>query len=442
MTLSLSIENVSKRYRLGTFSTGSAADDLRRWWTHTVLRRPQLEPKVFQLDHGNREGNELWALRDVSFKVNEGEVIGIIGKNGSGKSTLLKILSQITAPTLGRVRVKGRLASLLEVGTGFHGELTGRENIFLNGSILGMTPHEIRRRYDEIVEFSEIEEFIDTPVKRYSSGMFVRLAFAVAAHLETEIMVVDEVLAVGDIGFQKKCLGKMSDASSAGRTVLFVSHRMDHITALCSRSVVLNAGKLIFDGKTAVALSRYYSLFQGERQTDLAGRVDRRGLGRGRIVDAWIEDATGNRTETINTGQDVRFKLRVKNMSGKALKNLNAGVAIFSLNSQFIGSLSTTESRISAFDVLDECIVCIDVPRFPLNQGQYYFNAVLRAANGAFEYDDLIENVSSFSVDFGDFHGIGQSSGGLLSIEQTAEIAEVELSASLSTYSKDASARA
>lgn len=239
-------------------------------------------------------------------------------------------------------------------------------------------------------------------------------------------MVIDEVLAVGDIGFQRKCLGKMSDASSAGRTVLFVSHRMDHITALCTRSVVLNAGRLVFDGKTDLALSRYYSLFQSERATDLSARLDRRGLGRGRILDAWIEDINGNRTETVITGQDICFKLRIKNMSGKALKNLNAGIAIFSLNSQFIVSLSTTESRVSAFDIQDECVVAIHVPRFPLNQGQYYFNAVLRAANGAFEYDDLIENVNTFSVDYGDFHGIGQSSGGLLSIEQSAEIAEIQ----------------
>ncbi|HEV2263946.1 MAG TPA: ABC transporter ATP-binding protein [Stellaceae bacterium] len=424
MSLSLSIEHISKRYRLGTFGSGSAAEDIRRWWTHTVLRRPQAEPKVFQLDYGNRDGNDLWALRDVSFHVKEGEVIGIIGKNGSGKSTLLKVLSQITAPTSGRVRINGRLASLLEVGTGFHGELTGRENIFLNGSILGMSPAEIRRRFDEIVDFSEIEEFIDTPVKRYSSGMFVRLAFAVAAHLETEIMVIDEVLAVGDVGFQRKCLGKMSDASSAGRTVLFVSHRMDHITALCRRSVVLNAGRLIFDGATEQALSRYYKLFQDERPGDLSERLDRRGRGRGRIVDAWIEDVEGNRTETIITGQHVRFKLRIKNMENKALRNVTAGIGIFSLTNQFLTSVSTTEARIPAFDVGRDCLVTIDVPRLSLNQGQYYFNANLRSASGAFEFDDLIENVTTFSVDYGDFHGIGQASGGIFALPHSATVVE------------------
>lgn len=422
MTLSLSIENVSKRYRLGTFNSGSAAEDFRSWWNHTVMRRPQPETKVFELDHGNRDGNDLWAVRDVSFDVKQGEVIGIVGKNGSGKSTLLKILSQITAPTSGRIKVNGRLASLLEVGTGFHGELTGRENIFLNGSILGMTPQEIRRRFDEIVDFSEIEEFIDTPLKRYSSGMFVRLAFAVAAHLETEIMVIDEVLAVGDVGFQRKCLGKMSDASTAGRTVLFVSHRMDHITALCPRSVVLNTGRLVFDGATDQALAHYYKLFQDGRTENLSDRLDRKGRGRGRIVDAWIEDGQGTRTETVITGQHIRFVLRIKNMGDKPLASLSAGIGVFSLNNQFIASLTTTESRIPTFDIEDECLVTLEVPRFPLNQGQYYFNAVLRSASGAFEYDDMIDNVATFSVDFGDFHGIGQSSGGLLSIEHRATI--------------------
>lgn len=426
MTLALSIENVSKRYRLGTFNSGSAAEDFRYWWTHTVMRRPKPETKVFQLDHGNRDGNDLWALRDVSFDVKQGEVIGVVGKNGSGKSTLLKILSQITAPTSGRIKVNGRLASLLEVGTGFHGELTGRENIFLNGSILGMTPQEIRRRFDEIVDFSEIEEFIDTPVKRYSSGMFVRLAFAVAAHLETEIMVIDEVLAVGDVGFQRKCLGKMSDASSAGRTVLFVSHRMDHITALCPRSVVLNTGRLVFDGATDQALTHYYKLFQNDRAEDLSERVDRKGRGRGRIIDAWIEDAQGTRTETVITGQHIRFVLRIKNMGDRPLDNISAGIGIFSLNNQFLASASTTESRIATFDIERECLVTLDIPRLTLNQGQYYFNAVLRSAGGAFEYDDLIENVATFSVDYGDFHGIGQSSGGLLSIEHSATIKEVD----------------
>ena len=207
------------------------------------------------------ESEEFWALKDVNFEVKRGEVVGIIGRNGAGKSTLLKILSRITEPSDGRVEIKGRVASLLEVGTGFHPELTGRENIYLNGAILGMTRAEIRRKFDEIVAFAEVERFLDTPVKRYSSGMYVRLAFAVAAHLEPEILIVDEVLAVGDAEFQKKCLGKMKKAAAGqGRTVLFVSHSMSAVSALCHRGIVLHRGRLLFDGLVEDALARYLGL--------------------------------------------------------------------------------------------------------------------------------------------------------------------------------------
>lgn len=423
MSLSLSIEHISKRYRLGTFGSGSAAEDIRRWWTHTVLRRPQAEPKVFQLDYGNRDGNDLWALRDVSFHVKEGEVIGIIGKNGSGKSTLLKVLSQITAPTSGRVRINGRLASLLEVGTGFHGELTGRENIFLNGSILGMSPAEIRRRFDEIVDFSEIEEFIDTPVKRYSSGMFVRLAFAVAAHLETEIMVIDEVLAVGDVGFQRKCLGKMSDASSAGRTVLFVSHRMDHIAALCSRCVVLNAGRLVFDGLTDQAIATYYGLVDQAAGTPILQRKDR--VGRGNIVieDVWIEAASGERLSTFMTGQSLEFVIALRNVSGAEAKNLLAGIAIYDSTGLFVASLTTTEGGYHGFDMGERCVVRLRVPKLPLNSASFRFDCgISKRTIGALITEDKIEAAGQFTVDYGDFHGIGFSSGGLVSIAHKAQL--------------------
>jgi lipopolysaccharide transport system ATP-binding protein len=426
MSLALSIENISKRYRLGTFNSGSAADDLRRFWRRRILRQPEPETKVFHLDHGNREGKDLWALRDVSLTVKEGEVLGIVGKNGSGKSTLLKILSQITAPTKGCMRVNGRLASLLEVGTGFNGELTGRENIFLNGTILGMRPEQIRRQFDEIVAFSEIEDFIDTPVKRYSSGMFIRLAFAVAAHLETEIMVIDEVLAVGDVGFQRKCLGKMSDVSSKGRTVLFVSHRMDHITALCPRSILLNAGRLVYDGPTDQVLAQYYQQFQEAKTSNLADRIDRQGRGRVRILDAWVESADGQRANTIVTGQSIVFKLRVKNMEQNPVRNLNAGIAIFSLNNQFLTSVSTNEGGLISFDVDDECIVSLSVPRISLNQGQFYFNASIRSLSGGFEFDDLIENADTLTIDYGDYHGIGQASGGMFSMAHKAAVVELE----------------
>src|SRR6202011_3565898 len=213
----------------------------------------------FRRGRHQEKRKDFWALKDVSLEVKRGEVVGIIGRNGAGKSTLLKILSRITDPTKGRIEIRGRVASLLEVGTGFHQELTGRENIFLNGAILGMTRAEIKRKFDEIVAFAEVEEFLDTPVKRYSSGMYVRLAFAVAAHLDPEILVIDEVLAVGDAEFQKKCLGKMAEVAKGGRTVLFVSHNMGAVTRLCSRAILLSAGRLEMAGDTAAVAGRYMS---------------------------------------------------------------------------------------------------------------------------------------------------------------------------------------
>ena len=258
MSKVISVENVSKFYRLGLIGGGTLASDLQRWWAK-IHRRPDPLLKIGQQDQANRQGEYIWALREVSFTVEQGEVLGIIGRNGAGKSTLLKILSRVTAPTSGEIKVKGRIASLLEVGTGFHPELTGRENIFLNGAILGMNKTEIRRKFDEIVSFAEIEQFIDTPVKRYSSGMYVRLAFAVAAHLEPEILLIDEVLAVGDAAFQKKCLGKMGDVAKQGRTVLFVSHNMASILALCNRVILLDQGQIAYNGPAETGIKQYTS---------------------------------------------------------------------------------------------------------------------------------------------------------------------------------------
>ncbi|MFV9504987.1 MAG: ABC transporter ATP-binding protein [Oscillochloridaceae bacterium umkhey_bin13] len=252
----ISVENLSKTYRLGEISTGTFFRDFERWFAR-VRGKPDPYAKIGQVDQGNREGEDLMALRDVSFTVAQGEVLGIIGRNGAGKSTLLKILSRVTAPSSGQIKVRGRIASLLEVGTGFHPELTGRENIYLNGAILGMTREEVRRKFDEIVDFAGVEKFIDTPVKRYSSGMYVRLAFAVAAHLEPEILIVDEVLAVGDAGFQKKCLGKMGEVAQGGRTVLFVSHQMDMVRALCTRCLLLRHGSIASQGTTETVIQSY-----------------------------------------------------------------------------------------------------------------------------------------------------------------------------------------
>ena len=252
-------ENISKQYRLGLVGTGTVRDDIKRWWYNM---RGKEDPflKIGEANDRSSKGESdyVWSLRDINFEINQGDSVGIIGRNGAGKSTLLKILSQVTQPTTGKIYTKGRIASLLEVGTGFHPEMTGRENIYLNGAILGMRKHEITKKFDEIVAFSGVERYIDTPVKRYSSGMYVRLAFAVAAHLESEILIVDEVLAVGDAEFQKKCLGKMNDVSKGeGRTVLFVSHSMASVKKLCNKGIVLHNGKSVFDGNVESAINYY-----------------------------------------------------------------------------------------------------------------------------------------------------------------------------------------
>ncbi|MES2309615.1 MAG: ABC transporter ATP-binding protein [Verrucomicrobiota bacterium] len=255
----LSVESVSKSYRIGL--SGGQPQGLRHMLEERVRSAFQIFSRNKKTNESSSKGltEEFWALNDISFQVRQGEVLGVIGRNGAGKSTLLKVLSRITEPTHGRVRISGRISSLLEVGTGFHPELTGRENIYLNGTILGMNRKEIRRKFDEIVAFSEIEKFIDTPVKRYSSGMYVRLAFAVAAHLEPEILIIDEVLAVGDAQFQKKCLGKMKAVSGEGRTVLFVSHSMPTITSLCSRAILLDGGRIVAEGNPSDVVVHYYS---------------------------------------------------------------------------------------------------------------------------------------------------------------------------------------
>lgn len=252
-------ENISKQYRLGLVGTGTVKDDMKRWW-YNLRGKDDPFLKIGEANDRSSKGESdyVWSLRDINFEIHQGDSVGIIGRNGAGKSTLLKILSQVTQPTTGRILTKGRIASLLEVGTGFHPEMTGRENIYLNGAILGMRKHEITRKFDEIVAFSGVERYIDTPVKRYSSGMYVRLAFAVAAHLESEILIVDEVLAVGDAEFQKKCLGKMNDVSKGeGRTVLFVSHSMASVKKLCNKGIVLHNGRSVFSGEVEQAVNYY-----------------------------------------------------------------------------------------------------------------------------------------------------------------------------------------
>lgn len=338
----ISVENLSKIYRLGQIGTGTLSHDINVWWAK-VRGKPNPTLRIGETDLGNRDGEEIWALRDVSFTVQQGEVLGIIGRNGAGKSTLLKILSRVTAPTEGKVKVKGRIASLLEVGTGFHPDLTGRENTYLNGAILGMSRKEIERKFDEIVDFAEVEKFINTPVKRYSSGMYVRLAFAVAAHLDPEILVVDEVLAVGDAEFQKKCLGKMGDVAHEGRTVLFVSHNMGAIRTLCRRAVLLKGGRIVLDDFAPAVVAKYLNSNTSQRSswkrtspvpqdTEI------------NFLSAQVIDESGNITDTIDPTKEFFVRLKVKancdtEKSQIAVRFTNQeNVAIFTTaNTDFLG---------------------------------------------------------------------------------------------------------
>lgn len=311
MTAAIRVHNLSKRYRLGTLPVGTfnLSESIKRSARNVASKMKQLvSPMATASDHG------FWALKDVEFEVQTGEVLGVIGRNGAGKSTLLKILSRITEPTTGKIEIRGRMGSLLEVGAGFHPELTGRENVYLNGSILGMTRAEIRKKFDAIVDFSECADFLDTPVKRYSSGMFVRLAFAVAAHLEPEIMVVDEVLAVGDATFQKRCIDRMSELARQGRTILFVSHNMQLIPQFCQRAMVLQRGEIIQSGM-AGDVTRYYMdrLLADTRAGDLSDKTHT-GCGRARFVQASVVDNEGRVQSQFVSGDDfiVRMEMDVK----------------------------------------------------------------------------------------------------------------------------------
>lgn len=310
MSTAIEFNNISKQYRLGLVSTKTLSHDLNRWWKTSVLHQEDPYLKIGSVNDRSKAADSeyVWALKDIDFKVEQGDVVGIIGKNGAGKSTLLKLLSRVTGPTTGTIKAKGRIGSLLEVGTGFHPELTGRENIFMNGAILGMNKQEISKKLDEIVSFSGCERYIDTPVKRYSSGMKVRLGFAVAAHLDPEILVVDEVLAVGDAEFQKKAIGKMQDVSRGeGRTVLLVSHNMASVQRLCHRGVLLANGQVAFMGTISETIQKYLSnqVVQSEYTNHSSKDTDKMSL-------LWAKVSSSEGTViTPNTPIDIRFKVRV-----------------------------------------------------------------------------------------------------------------------------------
>lgn len=295
LDIAIEVKNLSKKFRIGAIASGSLRDSIVNWSKIAKNKR--------------QSNNEFWALKNISFNIKRGEVLGIIGKNGAGKSTLLKILSRITVPTSGRVEISGRVASLLEVGTGFHPELTGRENVYLNGTILGMTRKEIKKKFDEIVFFSGVERFIDTPVKHYSSGMYVRLAFSVAAHLDSDILIIDEVLAVGDAEFQKKCLGKMNDVAKDGKTVLFVSHNMGSINSLCSSCMLLTNGQLTAYGDTSSVIMKYYS---DDRNMAYFEPILPSGDENVKMISGWLEDHVGNIRHSFNMNESFAICLKYK----------------------------------------------------------------------------------------------------------------------------------
>ena len=408
--IALRVDNLSKQYRLGTapYRHDTLGDHLVEG-TKSLLRLIGRRPsngadQSVGRSSASSHRDLLWALKDISFEVKRGEVVGFVGHNGAGKSTLLKILSRITEPTEGRVEVYGRVGSLLEVGTGFHGELTGLENIFLNGAILGMKKAEIDRKLQEIIEFSGIEQFMNTPVKRYSSGMYVRLAFAVAAHLEPEILILDEVLAVGDAAFQKKCLGKMQDVTREGRTVLFVSHNMAAIQGLCSKCYLLSRGRIIAEGSPTSVVERYLADASVATRAQLAQRTDRTGSGEIQLFDVVIVDAKSRPIDGALSGQDIAIAVSYRSRDDKPITRLDVHISFYTASGQFMFTCSSEGSG-HPLEVAPPTgqLIC-HIPELPLAPGQYVFN-LFSTVGGV--PADWVREAGSLRVAAGDYFGTG-----------------------------------
>ena len=404
----LSVENLSKQYQLGVFGSGTIGGDVQRWW---YKMRGKEDPflKIGETnDRATKSNSEfVWALKDINFEVRQGEVLGIIGKNGAGKSTLLKILSRVTGPTTGSIRSRGRMASLLEVGTGFHPELTGLENIYLNGTILGMTKAEIKRKLEEIIDFSGIARYIDTPVKRYSTGMTVRLGFAIAAFLEPEILVVDEVLAVGDAEFQKKAIGKMKEVSEGGgRTVLFVSHNMQSIENLCTKCLVLKDGMISFSGSVKTAINFYLNSQIVLSKNEINKRTDRMGSKEIMFTGIKIFDIESNEElSNITSGKHLSFRISYLKKTEEVLKNVSFSLAFFN-NEERMMFTCNSYSKAQVFTVVkDKNYVECRFDKFPLSPGEYYVN--LLAYTRGKELLDKVERAKIINVEQGDYFGTG-----------------------------------
>lgn len=403
------VEGLSKRYLVGhQAASGERYETFRDTVTRGVRRfgRTALDmARGRQIIQGDTV-EEFWALKDLSFEIKRGEVVGVIGRNGAGKSTLLKILSRITEPTKGRVTIRGRVASLLEVGTGFHPELTGRENIYLNGAILGMTRREIKAKFDEIVDFAEVEKFLDTPVKRYSSGMYVRLAFAVAAHLEPEILVVDEVLSVGDAEFQRKCLGKMKDVSAGqGRTVLFVSHNMPSVQQLCTSGLMLSHGTALYRGSIDGTIAQYMSSLDQTSRQELRSRKDREGDGRLRVVDVSFHDEQGNHVEAAICGQALRVRIHYESRYDGQEVPVDIAFNMRSNNGILLTCFANIQTGAERMAVhrkgYFECLW----PKVNLRSGSYMSTLFVGVED---QTADWLQNAFQIPVEEGNFFGTGR----------------------------------
>ena len=411
MPTAIEFNNISKLYRLGLVSSGTLSSDLQRWWQMNILGKEDPFIKVGSVNDRSKaaDSDYVWALKDIDFKVEQGDVVGIIGKNGAGKSTLLKLLSKVTSPTTGTIKARGRIASLLEVGTGFNGELTGRENIYMNGAILGMSKKEIDGKMDEIVAFSGCERYIDTPVKRYSSGMTVRLGFAVAAHLEPEILVVDEVLAVGDAEFQKKAIGKMQDVSRGeGRTVLFVSHNMGSIKALCHHGVLLENGQVKYLGDIDDTVKTYLSENETEYGKELMERNDRYGIGGiviNNIVVTTIDDMP---ISSVLCGQDFKIKFFYSCTLPEVQKNVLLGVSFSDKNDE---RLSHIHNRLTGQPFIvkpGSGVFELVIKKNPFNSGLYSISYTIMGNNGKLPYLDGLKTAIKIKVIEGDFYKTGE----------------------------------
>jgi lipopolysaccharide transport system ATP-binding protein len=407
--IAIEVKNISKCYRIGVKE--KVHDTFGRTlldFIRSPLKNFQKYRSLYKFDDIHSNSSDLiWALKDMSFEVEKGEVLGIIGRNGAGKSTLLKVLSRITTPTTGRIEIYGRVSSLLEVGTGFNPELTGRENVYLNGTILGMKKKEIDSKFDEIVDFSGVEKFIYTPVKRYSSGMRVRLAFAVAAYLEPEILIIDEVLAVGDVEFQKKCLGKMEDIAKKGRTVLFVSHNMAAVENLCDRIILMDSGKVGYQGNTSEVINYYLKtvLPSTIANDPLYERKNRSGDGKIRLTSFHIEDAEGNKLTALRTGIEAFFVFGFQCRDGENPKNVDIGFGINSSNNQRLFVLYCSYVGQNFESVPSSGFFRCCISRFALTPGTYRVSARVLVEGQEADYPE--GGVGYIDVEPGDFYGTG-----------------------------------